>query len=141
MQRGVDLLLQAPRPPRPPALAARAVGNVVVYRWPEDDLTSFLASHPEVHDGLRFLADSRQLAARMSFPWLTDGETIYGLARKHPALLVRALLLPMLSLSAGLGVLAAGGLSGSGLMTGLGGGLCALGIGLGIWRALAWANG
>ena len=135
-----DVLGEHRRAPRPPALAARAVGNVVVYRWPEDDLTSFLASHPEVHDGLRFLADSRQLAARMSFPWLTDGETIYGLARKHPALLVRALLLPMLSLSAGLGVLAAGGLSGSGLMTGLGGGLCALGIGLGIWRALDWRN-
>jgi len=125
---------------RPPALAARAVGDAVIFRWPEDDLTTFLASQPQVHDGLRFLAESRRLAAGMAFPWLTDGETIYGLARKHPALLVRSLLLPMLAFSGGLGMLAVGGLNGSGLTSCVGGALSAFGIGLGIWRALDWRN-
>jgi len=100
---------------RPPAWAARAVGAAVLLRWPAAELASFLTDHPEVRDGLTFLTASRRLAATMGFAWLAQDETIYGVARKHPALLARALLLPLLALSAGLGTLAAGGLNASGL--------------------------
>jgi hypothetical protein len=125
---------------RPSPLAARAVADTVVYRWPGEELAAFLASHAQVHDSLRFLDESRRLAGRMGFTWLGDGETVHGLARKHPALLIRALLLPMLALSAGLGILAAAGLSESGVTASVGAGLCALGLGLGVWRGLDWRN-
>jgi hypothetical protein len=124
----------------PPKWAARAAGPAVLFRWPAADLATFLSEHPEVRDGLGFLAASRRTAAATAFPWLGDGEVIYGLSRKHPALLARALLLPLLALSAGLGVLGAGGLNGSWLTAGGGAALAAFGIAFGIWRALDWRN-
>jgi len=135
-----DVLGEHRRLRRPPAWAARAAVATVVYRWPEADLNGFLASHTGVLDALRFLAESRRLAGVIAFPWLGDGETIYALVRKHPAILLRRLLLPMLALSAGLGALATGSLNGSGLTAGVGAGLCSLGIALGVWRALDWRN-
>jgi hypothetical protein len=109
-------------------------------RWPAAELATFLSDHPEVRDGLAFLAASRRLAAAMDFAWLGQDETVYGLARKHPALLARALLLPLLAVSAGLGILAAGGLNGSGLTASAGAALAAFGIAFGIWRGLDWRN-
>src|SRR3990172_4761688 len=105
---------------RPPAWAARAVGAAVLLRWPAAELGRFLTDHPEVRDGLTFLSASRRLAATMGMAWLAPDETVYAVARKHPALLARALLLPLLALSAWLGTLAAGGLNASGLAAGAG---------------------
>src|SRR3989304_4725620 len=48
---------------RPPAWAARAVGAAILLRWPAAELARFLTDHPEVRDGLTFLAGSRRLAA------------------------------------------------------------------------------
>ncbi len=117
---------------RPPAWAARAVGAAVLLRWPAAELARFLTDHPEVRDGLTFLAASRRLAATMGFAWLAQDETIYAVARKHPALLARALLLPLLALSAGLGTLAAGGLNASGLAAAAGAAVAAFGIAFGV---------
>ena len=103
---------------RPPAWAARAVEPAVLLRWPASDLANFLDDHPEMLDGLTFLADSRSMAAGTPLSWLGEDEIVYGLARKHPALLARSLLLPLLALSAGVGILAAGALGGSWLTTG-----------------------
>ena len=125
---------------RAPAWAARATGDTVLLRWPAVELAGFLTDHPEVRDGLAFLAASRRLAAAMGFAWLGQDEIVYGLARKHPALLARALLLPLLAVSAGLGILAAGGLNGSGLTASAGAAVAAFGIAFGIWRALDWRN-
>jgi CRP-like cAMP-binding protein len=125
---------------RPPAWAARAATSAVLLRWPAAELTPFLSAHPEVRDGLQLLAASRRLASSMGFAWVGDDETVYGLARKHPALLARALLIPLVAVSAGLGILAAGGLNGSGLTAGLGAGLAAFGVAFGIWQALDWRN-
>src|SRR3972149_2800311 len=94
---------------RPPAWAARAAGAAALLRWPAAELARFLTDHPEVRDGLTFLTGSRRLASTMGFAWLAQDETIYGVTRKHPALLARALLLPLLALAAGLGALAARG--------------------------------
>ena len=125
---------------RPPAWAARAVGAAVLLRWPAAELARFLSDHPEVRDGLTFLTASRRLASTIGFAWLAQDETIYGVARKHPALLARALLLPLLALSAGLGTLAAGGLNASGLAAAVGAAVAAFGIAFGVWRALDWRN-
>jgi hypothetical protein len=125
---------------RPPAWAARAAEPAVVFRWPAAELATFLSDYPEVREALAFLTESRGLAVRMAFAWLGPDETIYGLTRKHPALLVRALLLPLLGLSAGLGILSAGGLNGNMLTAGAGAALAAFGLAFGIWRALDWRN-
>jgi hypothetical protein len=135
-----DVLGEHRRGRRPPTWAARAAGPSVLLRWTAADLAGFLSDHPEVADGLTFLTSSRRLAASMPFPWLGQDETIHGLSRKHPALLARALILPLLALSAGLGILGAGTLNGSALTAVGGGGLAAFGIAFGVWRALDWRN-
>jgi len=125
---------------RPPAWAARAAGTAVLLRWPAVELAKFLAERPEVGDGLAFLTASRRLAAAADFAWLAADETIYGVARKHTALLAQALLLPVLALSAGLGMLSVGALNGTALTASVGAALAAFGIAFGVWRALDWRN-
>ncbi|HMK09913.1 MAG TPA: cyclic nucleotide-binding domain-containing protein, partial [Anaerolineales bacterium] len=125
---------------RAPPWAARAAGPVVLYRWPATDLAQFLAEHGPLREALAFLAASRRLSLQLSFPWLHPEETIYALARKHSALLVRALILPLLAFTAGMGTLAAGELNGSGWAGAAGAGLAAFGVAFGIWRALDWQN-
>jgi hypothetical protein len=135
-----DILGEHRQGRRPPVWAARAVSAAVLLRWPAAELAAFFDEYPQVRDAMSFLSASRRLAGKMGFAWLGQDETVYGLARKHPALLARALLLPLLALSAGLGILAGGGLNGSWLTAGGGAALAAFGIAFGIWRALDWRN-
>jgi hypothetical protein len=134
-----DILGEHRQGRRPPVWAARAASAAVLLRWTAAELATFFEEYPQVRDGMSFLSASRRMAGKMGFAWLGQDETIYGLARKHPALLARALLLPLLALSAGLGMLAGGGLNGSWLTAG-GGALAAFGIAFGIWRASTGAT-
>lgn len=135
-----DVLGEHRRASRPPAWALRATTPATLYRWPADDLDRFLESHPEAIDGLHFLTASRRLSARLNPTWLAEGEVIHALARRHPAVLARGLLFPLILVSAGLGAAATGGLA-SQTAALLGGSLMlALGAGWAIWRALDWRN-
>jgi CRP-like cAMP-binding protein len=125
---------------RPQPWAARAASDAVVYRWPADDLASFLENHPDAAQALRFQAESRRLTARLNLGWLAGDETVHGLARRHPALLVRALLLPSVLLTSALGLLAVGGLGESWLTLAAGGLLGVVGAAWGAWNALDWRN-
>ena len=135
-----DLLGEHRQTRRPPVWAARAASAAVLLRWPAAELAAFCEEYPQVRESMAFLSASRRMAGQMGFAWLGQDETVYALARKHPALLARALLLPLLALSAGLGMLAGGGLNGSWLTAGGGAALAAFGIAFGIWRALDWRN-
>jgi CRP-like cAMP-binding protein len=135
-----DTLGEHRREPRPPAWGLRAASPVVVFRWPAEDLDSFLKEHPRAADGLRFLTASRRLAARMNLDWLGEDEVVYAMTRKHLAVLARAMIVPLGLLSAGLGITAIGGLDLQALTAILGGLVALFGAGLGVWRALDWRN-
>jgi len=54
------------------------------------------------------MAEGREQARRMRFNWLTPGEQVYAVARRHPIILYQALFLPVvglvLAVAAGVGV-------------------------------------
>jgi len=123
-----------------PPWAARADGPAVLLRWPEAEAAAFFEAHPETRQALEFLGSSRRMALGRAFPWLVVGETVHGLARRHPALLLRALLLPCVLITTGLGVLAIGALGASVSAVAVGSALPALGLALAVWNALDWRN-
>lgn len=118
----------------------RATQPTIVYRWGRNPMGKFMKAHPSALTSLRFAAKSRRLAQRLRFRWLSDDETVYGMARKHIALLYEGLTLPIFMLL-GAGALIWWGLaSGGPIFTWGGSGVALVGLALGVWRWVDWGN-
>jgi CRP-like cAMP-binding protein len=118
----------------------QAKEETTILRWPLASLDSFLKTHPEASSFLSFSAKSHQLATKLRFNWLRESETIQGLARKHPVMLVRSLMLPLIFLG---GAFALGNWAisdGSAVIGWLGGIIAFLSLALVAWRWVDWRN-
>lgn len=125
---------------RPKAWAGRAETDSVVFRWPADHLSEFLEEHPDLGPALRLQLESRRLASRLDLSWLSPDEIVHGLTRRHPALLVKNLLLPLVLLTSGVGLLAVGGLGSAWAPRAAGTLLSLAGAALAAWNTLDWRN-
>ncbi|HKZ54079.1 MAG TPA: cyclic nucleotide-binding domain-containing protein [Anaerolineales bacterium] len=131
----IEMIYRQPR-----QATIRATRQTTLFRWNQEPLQAFMREHPAALASLRFAADSRRLARRLQFRWLSENESIYAVARKHPALLYQALSVPfVLLLAAGLGFVWAFS-SGESALAWLAGGLGLVGLGYGAWRWLDWGN-
>jgi CRP-like cAMP-binding protein len=116
--------------------------ETVVLSLSRMDFTFLLKKVPRLNSNFVVAVNSHRLARKMIFKWLREdeGEVIYFLARKHPILLVRALMLPasaaFISL---LGLLVSFTLSYSLFLWVF---IAALGlsIGWGAWNGVDWGN-
>jgi hypothetical protein len=118
----------------------RAKERTTILRWPIASLDPFLKAHDEALSFLSFTAKSRYLASKLRFTWLREGEIIHGLARKHPIMLVRALILPLILLG-GVIALTNWAISDRASAIGwLGAIIATLSVALGIWRWVDWRN-
>ncbi|OGO20430.1 MAG: hypothetical protein A2Z14_04665 [Chloroflexi bacterium RBG_16_48_8] len=118
----------------------RAIEKTTILRWPLPSLEPFLKTHPEALAHLSFAVKSRHLATKLRLNWLRENETIHGLVRKHPILLVRSLVFPLVFLG---GALALGNwaLSDGGSVVGwLGAIIAFLSLALVAWRWVDWRN-
>lgn len=118
---------------------------LVLYRA---EFRKLLNRMPTLGDNFALMMDSRQLASEMSFSWLSENEVIYFLARKHPIVLWRLLVWPVLGFLFAVGVLGFGLAIGplpSGLpihliLAGAGGFLLVLSLAWAGWLYLDWSN-
>lgn len=118
---------------------------LVLYR---SEFKKLLSRMPTLWDNFDLMMDSRQLASELNFPWLSENEVIYFLARKHPIVLWRLLVWPALGLLLASGVLVVGlslGPLPSGLpihliLSGIGGFLLVMALAWGFWLYLDWSN-
>jgi hypothetical protein len=118
----------------------RATEKLTILRWPLASLDPFLKTHPEAITYLNFSAKSLYLATQLHFNWLREGENIHGLARKHPIMLMRSLILPLIFLG---GALALGNWAisdGSAVIGWLGTIIAILSLALVAWRWVDWRN-
>ncbi len=99
---------------------------------------------PALRQRFEIVVQSREMAARMKFPWLSENETVYLLSRQHGIVLIQRLLVPIILMSLTLIVLGAAymnstaGLSSFWLAIGLG---LATVLGLwALWRYIDWSN-
>ncbi|NIM95192.1 MAG: cyclic nucleotide-binding domain-containing protein [Anaerolineales bacterium] len=122
------------------SLTQRAAKDTTLFRWPLEELMSFMKRHPSSLDGLKFAAKSRRLSYQLNFDWLSEGEVIYGLARRHSFVLIRWLILPLLLFLAGL-FLASWAMSSQQSFAGLASALLMIvAIMLSIWRLIDFRN-
>lgn len=127
---------------RPCDVTAIAAEMTVLWILRRVDFERLLKKNRQLKSNFEVAITSHRLARRLQFKWLRDseGEVIYFLTRKHPILLVQALLLPI-----GLAIGAFLGLSAGFLVQFLW--LlwpCVIGFGLvigwGIWKWVSWRN-
>ncbi len=131
----VEVVYRLPR-----QASARAASACTVARWERSGLSTFVASHPRALASLRFAATGRQLAARLHFGWLGEGEVVYAAVRKHIALLYQALILPVMVTMIGLLLVSWALDSDSTLLGWIAAAVCTAGVLLGAWRVLDWSN-
>jgi hypothetical protein len=118
----------------------RVTEKVTLYRWQLPALDQFLKEHPAAFSQLKMTARSRYMAHRQLFKWLAEDEAIHGLARKHPVMLVRSLIFPLVFFGGGVALIL-GAASGDGSLLGwVGAALALLCLATGIWRWIDWQN-
>ncbi|HLO28567.1 MAG TPA: cyclic nucleotide-binding domain-containing protein, partial [Anaerolineales bacterium] len=76
-----------------------ALTDTLVLVLSRADFEKLYKQKPRLQLNLTVAIRSRQLARRLRFKWLRPNEVVYFLARKHPAILVQNLILPVLTLS------------------------------------------
>ncbi len=119
-----------------------AVEKVLLLTLNREDFNLLMKNVRQLKSNFSVAVNTHRLARRMKFKWLRDseGEVIYFLARKHPILLLRVLLLPFLmSIFAFLGIITGFSAASPFLMW-----VSAIALGLiigwGIWNGADWAN-
>jgi hypothetical protein len=125
---------------RPALLSYRALDKTTLLLWERVELTKFMQDHDAALEDLRFVAQSRRLAQKLRFSWLSEGELIFGLARKHIAILYQMLTLPLLFFIAGIVLGLWGSSSDSSLLIWLGVGAFVASLALGLWQWNDWRN-
>jgi len=75
-------------------------------RLSPDDFFEILTEHPQVQKDLHSTIESRQLAEKKNFDWISDDEMVTLIVRKHIFFFLRSLIFPVL-----IAVLSLGGLS------------------------------
>ena len=76
---------------------AVALTDVSLLKLSRDDFEKFFKNIPQLRLNFNLSVRSRQLARKLDFKWLRPDEVIYFLARKHPILLYRRLVWPILA--------------------------------------------
>jgi CRP-like cAMP-binding protein len=119
-----------------------AEGKAVLLTLSRADFHQLLKTVRQLKSNFAVAVDSHRLARSLKFKWLqeSDGEVIYFLARKHPLLLFRRLILPViLGTIAFLGLLSGLLIQNPWLLW-----LCVAGFGLifgwGAWNTVDWSN-
>jgi hypothetical protein len=120
--------------------SARATSACTLARWERPSLSAFVAAHPRALASLRFAAAGRQLASRLRFGWLGEGEVVYAAVRKHVALLYQSLILPVVVTMVGLLLVSWALGSDSTLLGWVAAAACVAGVLLGAWQGLDWSN-
>jgi hypothetical protein len=99
---------------------------------------------PSLNQRFEIVIRSRDMASRMKLPWLSEGETVFLLSRKHGIVLIKSLLIPVLLLSLVLILLGSAYINS---VAGLSSFWLAIGIGLTailafwtLWRYIDWGN-
>jgi hypothetical protein len=111
-----------------------------VLRWDRATLTEFMKSNSEALSDMQFLAQGQQLARKLNFKWLREGETIYILTRKNNFILYQKLIIPILLLLGGAFFLLWTFLTSVGWTTWVALILGFAGLLTGIWQWIDWSN-
>jgi uncharacterized membrane protein YdbT with pleckstrin-like domain len=77
---------------------ATALTDTMLLTLPKANFVRLFKTSPDFKSNFDIALRTRQLARSLQFRWLAPGEVIYFLARKHPIVLIRNLILPLLVL-------------------------------------------
>jgi CRP/FNR family cyclic AMP-dependent transcriptional regulator len=79
---------------QPRTATVTAVDPSQLLRLGKENFSKLIREYPYLKSYLTAIVKSRRMARKSHFDWLAPGETIYLMARKHPAALLVLLILP-----------------------------------------------
>lgn len=127
------------RGPRSASVTAQETTRLLVLS--RQNFENLLKKYPRLKTNTEIAISSRRLNRRLHFKWIRSDEVVYFVARKHPAFLLSALVLPALLALLALFVALIPLPAETKRYVFLGsGGLLALAAAWGIWRWLDWSN-
>jgi len=109
-------------------------------RMDSDTFRKMLKDHPQIRPNLEITIESHSINRSKNFKWLKKDEQIYDVARKHPAIVVIQMGIPVLIILFSFFVMYLGAISGSASPYLVGGAILTFGVGLAIWRYIDWGN-
>lgn len=118
----------------------RARGATILLRWPRPAISLFIQSHPYVLRELKHTAKMRKLLYGHKFAWLGENEAVCAIARKHRAMVIQSLLLPITAIILGVASFVWTPFGNGNLSFWVGMGMSLAGFGLGLWRWVDWGN-
>jgi hypothetical protein len=77
---------------------ATALNETILLALSNENFQRLIKTSPDFRSNLDLAARTRRLARSLQFRWVAPDEAIYFLARKHPIILLRNLILPFLVL-------------------------------------------
>jgi len=83
---------------KPRTANVEAMEEVVSLELSRVDFKNLIKNFPKIKPNFQVSVKSRKLARSTAFKWLALNEVIYFIARRHPIMLVRALILPAAAL-------------------------------------------
>ena len=103
-------------------------------------LSELLKSAPKLKPNFEEVITTHRLWRRLHFKWVRPNEVVYFLARKHPIVLWRSLVLPLISLTVPAGVAAWGAFTGANWIFALAFLFILVIAGWVVWQVLDWGN-
>ncbi|MBI5935069.1 MAG: cyclic nucleotide-binding domain-containing protein [Chloroflexi bacterium] len=117
-----------------------ATSDCVLLALHHEKLAELLKRAPKVKPNFEVVIQTHRLWRRLHFKWIRDDEAVYFLARKHPILLWRGLVVPTLFLAVPAGTIFWGLLIGAGWPFGLAAAMILGILGWMGWLAMDWEN-
>jgi len=123
---------------RPASLVAAE--ETQLFSLSQKDFAELIKTFPELKRSFLVSIKSRQLARRIRFKWLEEGEIVYFLARKHYILLLQALVGPALTALFSMFLTAWALLTNASTSFWIAAILLLLAVGWAAWDAIDWSN-
>lgn len=120
--------------------SVRANKGTILLKLYRSKFLELLKSIPDLQQNFATMMQSRSLARKLRFPWISENEVIYFLSRRHIFMLYQAMVGPVMTVLILLGMVGLSAVFQSVALALITGFLLVLAILWGLWQYIDWSN-
>ena len=120
--------------------SVRASKGTILLKLYRSKFLELLKSIPDLQQNFATMMQSRSLARKLRFPWISENEVIYFLSRRHIFMLYQAMIGPVMAVLILLGMVGLSAVFQSVALALITGFLLVLAILWGLWQYIDWSN-
>lgn len=120
--------------------SVRASKGTILLKLYRSKFLELLKSIPDLQQNFATMMQSRNLARKLRFPWISENEAIYFLSRRHIFMLYQAMVGPAMAVLVLIGMVGLSAIFQSAALALITGFLLVLAILWGLWQYIDWSN-